>query len=163
MLEPLKKFEALIYRRLGRLPPQGKLHRTAFWLLIVYLLLGIGRLLPNGGGETIAALSFLALCALIVCIIPLFWRWIVRRMMWRVSNRLVVTYLLIGLTPIVLFVTLALVAAYVFSGQFATFAATSEINRELAQIAGREPGLFGAHCEGDQGESPAEDDHGARV
>jgi sigma-B regulation protein RsbU (phosphoserine phosphatase) len=135
MFQPLKKFEALVYRRFGRTPPQGKLHRTAFWLLIVYLLLGVGRLLPNGGGQTIAALSFFALCALIVCCVPLFWRWIVRRMMWRVSNRLVVTYLLVGLTPVVLFVTLALVAAYIFSGQFATFAATSEINRELAQIA----------------------------
>src|SRR5271170_1282788 len=135
MFQPMKKFEALVYRRLGRVPPQGKLHRTAFWLLVVYLVLGLGRLLPGGGGQTIAGLSFLVLCALIVCCIPLFWRWIVRRLMWKVSNRLVVTYLLIGFTPVVLFVTLALVATYVFSGQFATFAATSEINRELAHIA----------------------------
>ena len=135
MFAPLKNFETLVYRRLGRLPPQGKLHRTAFWLLVIYLLLGVGRLWPGGGSETIAALSFLVLCALIVCCIPLFWRWVVRRLMWKVSNRLVVTYLLIGLTPVVLFVTLAVVAAYVFSGQFATFAANAEINRELAHVA----------------------------
>jgi sigma-B regulation protein RsbU (phosphoserine phosphatase) len=153
MFRPLKKFEALVYRRLGRMPPQGKLHRTAFWLLIVYLLLGVGRLLPNGGGQTIAGLSFFALCGLIVCCIPLFWRWIVRRMMWRVSNRLVVTYLLVGLTPVVLFVTLALVAAYIFSGQFATFAATSEINRELAQIAA-ENRAFSVHIAKEIKENP---------
>ncbi len=153
MFQPLKKFEALVYRRLGRVPPQGKLHRTAFWLLVVYLLLGIGRLLPNSGGQTIAALSFFALCGLIVCCVPLFWRWIVRRMMWRVSNRLVVTYLLIGLTPIVLFVTLALVAAYVFSGQFATFAAHSEIERELAQIAA-ENRAFSVHIAKEIKENP---------
>ncbi len=135
MARPLKKFEALVYRRLGRLPPQGKLHRTAFWLLVIYLLLGAGRLLPGGGGQTIAGLSFLVLCALIVCCIPLFWRWVMQRLLWKVSNRLVVTYLLMGLAPLVLFATLALVAGYVFSGQFATFAATSEIDRELAHIA----------------------------
>lgn len=153
MFQPLKKFEALVYRRLGRTPPQGKLHRTAFWLLMVYLLLGVGRLLPNGGGQTIAALSFFALCALIVCCVPLFWRWIVRRMMWRVSNRLVVTYLLVGLTPVVLFVTLALVAAYVFSGQFATFAAHSEIERELAHIAA-ENRAFSVHIAKEIKENP---------
>src|SRR5277367_5947664 len=153
MFAPLKKFEVLVYRRLDRVPPQGKLHRTAFWLLVIYLVLGLGRLLPGGGGETIAALSFLVLCALIVCCIPLFWRWIVRRLMWKVSNRLVVTYLLIGLTPVVLFVTMALVAAYVFSGQFATFAATSEIHREMAHI-GAENRAFSVHIARELRENP---------
>src|SRR5277367_3048029 len=135
MAQPLKNFEALVYRRLGRTPPQGKLHRTAFWLLVIYLLLGLGRLLPGQGGQTIAGLSFLVLCALVVCCIPLFWRWVMSRLLWKLSNRLVVTYILMGLPPLVLFATLALVAGYVFSGQFATFAATSEIDRELAHIA----------------------------
>jgi phosphoserine phosphatase RsbU/P len=153
MFAPLKKFEVLVYRRLDRVPPQGKLHRTAFWLLVIYLVLGLGRLLPGGGGETIAALSFLVLCALIVCCIPLFWRWVVRRLMWKVSNRLVVTYLLIGLTPVVLFVTLALVAAYVFSGQFATFAASAEINRELAHVAA-ENRAFSVHIARELKENP---------
>src|SRR5271163_4289910 len=136
MSQPLKKFEAFAYRRLGRVPPETRLHRFAFWLLIIYLILGVGRLSTQGNwGQFFAGISFLVLCALLVCCIPLFWRWVMRLLMWKVSNRLVVTYLLIGLTPVVLFVTLALVATYVFSGQFATFAATSEINRELAHIA----------------------------
>ncbi len=153
MFQQLKKFEALVYRRLGRVPPTGKVHRLAFWLLIVYLLLGVGRLLPGGGGQTIAALSFFVLCALIVCCVPLFWRWVARRLMWKVSNRLVVTYLLVGLTPVVLFATLALVAAYIFSGQFATFAATSEINRELAQVAA-ENRAFSVHVARELKENP---------
>ncbi len=153
MSQPLKKFEAVVYRRLGRVPPQGKLHRAAFWLLVLYLVLGLGRLRPGSWGETISGLSFLVLCALIVCCIPLFWRWIVRRLMWKVSNRLVVTYLLIGLTPVVLFVTMALVAAYVFSGQFATFAATSEIHREMAHI-GAENRAFSVHIARELRENP---------
>jgi sigma-B regulation protein RsbU (phosphoserine phosphatase) len=135
MAQPLKQFESLIYKRLGRMPPQGKLHRSAFWLLIVYMALGLGHWLPGGWGRGFSDLSYWVLCALIVCSIPLLWRWVFRRLMWKVSNRLVVTYLLVGLTPVVLFVTLALVAAYAFSGQFATFAASSEIDRELSHIA----------------------------
>jgi sigma-B regulation protein RsbU (phosphoserine phosphatase) len=135
MPSPLAKFETLIYRRVGRVPPRGKLPRTAFWLLVVYLALGAGRLLPGGWGSGFADLSLWILCALVLCCLPLLWHWVFRRMMWRVSNRLVVTYLLVGLTPVVLFVTLALVAAYIFSGQFATFAASAEVDRELSHIA----------------------------
>jgi phosphoserine phosphatase RsbU/P len=153
MLQPFKRVEGYVYRRLGRVPPAGKLHRLAFWLLIVYLLLGVGRLLPGGVGQTFAGLSFLVLFALIVCCIPLFWRWVVRRLMWKVSNRLAVTYVLVGLTPVVLFATLALVAAYVFSGQFATFAAHSEIERELAQIAS-EDRAFSVHIARELKENP---------
>jgi len=144
MASPLKKFETLVYKRFRRVPPESRWHRSAFWLLAAYLVMGLIRLVPGADGETLRGLSFLALCALVVCCVPLFWRWVVRRLMWRVSNRLVVTYLLVGLTPVVLFVTLALVAAYVFSGQFATFAASAEIDRELSHIAG-ENRAFSVH------------------
>ena len=153
MAQPLKNFEAMVYRRLGRVPPGTKLHRAAFWLLIAYLALGPGRLLSGMWGEAFAALSFLVLCALIVCCAPLFWRWVMRRLMWKVSNRLVVTYLLMALAPLVLFATLALVAAYVFYGQFATFAATSEINRELSHIAA-ENRAFAVHLAREVEENP---------
>ena len=129
------------------------MHRVAFWLLILYLLLGIGRFLPGNWGSGFASVSFLVLCALVVLAVPLFWRWVVRRVMWKVSNRLVVTYLLIGLPPLVLSVTLALVAAYAFSGQFATFAAMSEINRELSQI-GAENRAFSVHIAKELKETP---------
>ena len=56
--------------------------------------------------------------------------------LWKVRNRLIVTYLLMGLAPVVLFATLsATIAAYVFSGQFATFAATSELESALGRLS----------------------------
>ena len=156
MARPLKSFEVLVYRRLRREPPHSKLHRTAFWLVILYLLLGLGRLLSGTWGETFSLLGFLVLCALIVCCVPLAWRWIVSRLLWKVSNRLIVTYLLMGLAPVVLFATLALVAAYVFSGQFATFAAKAEMNRELARIAA-DNRAFVEHVAHDVEANPAAD------
>ena len=153
MPSPFKKFETIVYRRLGRLAPETRLHRSAFWLLTAYLLVGLIRFIPGTDGQSLRALSFFLLCALVICCIPLFWRWVVRRLMWRVSNRLVITYLLIGLTPVVLFVTLALVAAYLFSGQFATFAASSEIDRELSHIAS-ENRAFSVHIARELKDSP---------
>ena len=65
MFEPLKKFEAVVYRRLGRVAPTGRIHRLAFWLLVLYLLLGTGRLLPGSWGLLFSTLSFLVLCVLV--------------------------------------------------------------------------------------------------
>jgi sigma-B regulation protein RsbU (phosphoserine phosphatase) len=131
----LRNFEVRVFRRLRRDPPQGRIHRLAFWLLVSYVLLALGRILPGGAGTFFRTISALTLFVLIVLCIPLLWRYIFGRLLWRVSNRLVVTYVLMALTPVVLFATLASILLYVFSGQFAIFAATAEINAELDHIA----------------------------
>ena len=130
-----KRFERKVYHWLRREPPRGRLHRWAFWLLISYLLLGIGRMLHGGLRTYSEDISGFILFALIVCCIPLVWRWVFARLLWKVRNRLAVTYLLIGLAPVLLLVTLGLIAAYAFAGQFASFATTAEIDKELAHIA----------------------------
>jgi phosphoserine phosphatase RsbU/P len=130
-----RNFETKVFRRLRRDPPRSKIHRLAFWLLIVYIVLALGRIIPGSAGVFFQAISSITLFVLIVLCIPLLWRWVFGRLLWKVRNRLVVTYLLMALTPVVLFVTLALILLYVFSGQFAIFAATAEINAELAHIA----------------------------
>ena len=131
----LRNFEAGVFRRVRRDPPQGKVHRIAFWLFVFYLALSLGRLLPGSAGLFFGGLSVLTLMLLVIFCIPLLWRWIFGRLLWKVRNRLVVTYLLMGLAPVVLFVTLASILLYVFSGQFAIFAATAEITSELGHIA----------------------------
>ena len=56
-------------------------------------------------------------------------------MLWSLRNKLVLTYLLIGLAPVVLFVTLASVLAYIAAGQFAIHLADSRIQTELNQMS----------------------------
>src|SRR5580692_9628707 len=131
----LRNFEAGVFRRVRREPPQGKVHRIAFWLFIFYLSLSVGRLLPGQAGVFFGIVSILTLMLLIIFCIPLLWRWIFGRLLWKVRNRLIVTYLLMGLAPVVLFVTLASILLYFLSGQFAIFAATAEITSELGHIA----------------------------
>jgi len=66
-----------------------------------------------------------------------FIRWIFNRVLWTVRSRLIVTCLLMGLAPIVLFGTLAGVAGYLFCGQFATSIAAEWISDSLDRAAER--------------------------
>jgi len=51
------------------------------------------------------------------------------------ANRLIVTYVFIGVIPAVLLVTISYYTLNVFAGQFANFVVTSELNAELRNLA----------------------------
>lgn len=131
----LRNVEVRIFRRLRREAPQGKIHRLAFWLFIIYLALSAGQLLPGTAAIVFQWVSDAVLFLLVILCIPLLAQWIFGRLLWRVRDRLIVTYLLMGLAPVVLFVLLALISLYMFSGQFAIFAATAEASLELEHIS----------------------------
>jgi sigma-B regulation protein RsbU (phosphoserine phosphatase) len=119
----------------------------AFWLFLAYLVFLVAQLLPGAPGAVLHAFSDITLLLLFAFCIPLFSRWLMGYVLWKVRNRLIVTYLLMGLAPVVLFVTLALILLYVFSGQFAIFAANDVIEIERAHIASesRALALHAAH------------------
>jgi phosphoserine phosphatase RsbU/P len=153
MPSPLHNIERRIFGLFHREPPQNWLVRVEFWLVLFYLVLFPGQVLPGGLGYGIRVISGLLFFAVILFAIPIAIRWISARFLWKVRNRLIITYLLMGLAPIVLFVTLAGIAAYVFCGQFATFAAVSEINVQLAEIEA-ENSVFAAHISHEVQTSP---------
>ena len=57
-----------------------------------------------------------------------------RKLLWRLRNRLIVTYVFIGVIPAVLLVAMAFITIYLFAGQFASFVVTSEINSQLRSL-----------------------------
>jgi sigma-B regulation protein RsbU (phosphoserine phosphatase) len=130
----LRKFEVAVFRLVRRDQPEGFVHRGAFWLFVGYLALSLPGWIPGTFGKFFSDLAALDFFLLLILCVPLLWRFIFLRLLWKVRNRLIVTYLLMGLTPVVLFVTLALILLYVFSGQFAIFAATSVVHDELEHI-----------------------------
>ncbi|HEV2276254.1 MAG TPA: HAMP domain-containing protein, partial [Acidobacteriaceae bacterium] len=127
--------EARVFSLFRREPPRGWVHRSAFWLYLFYLALDISGLLPGEAGLIFRALSRLILFPLTILCVVLLYRWVTGRLLWKVRNRLVVTYLLMGLAPLVLFATLAVLIGYILSGQFATFAATSGFHTELVNLS----------------------------
>jgi sigma-B regulation protein RsbU (phosphoserine phosphatase) len=137
----LRKAEIAITRRVRRNPPQGFVARSAFWLGLIFAALLLLHVLHIWRDDGSTALLILLGMPLSILVLILLWRWIFRRVLWRVRNRLVVTYLLMGLAPVTLFFTLALIASYLFSGQFATFAAFSELNTKQKHLNGENNGF----------------------
>lgn len=87
--------------------------------------------LADGFNSAVIALSSMALVPLLM-IVGL--RWFFARFLWKVRNRLILTYLLMGLAPVVLVASLAGIAGYMFAGQFATDTALSLLDQRTNQI-----------------------------
>ena len=131
----LRKVEARVFKQLRLPAPGGLLGRLAIWLLVFAALTTLCRLLGGKAGQIFFALSLLSTAALFVVLVPLIWRYTIGLFLWKLRNRLIVTYLLMGLAPVVLFVTLIAIATYIFLGQFAIFAADAQFGSLLQQIS----------------------------
>jgi phosphoserine phosphatase RsbU/P len=115
--------------------PKSKLAQTAWYLLgLAIFLFVIQRTLAlfhspygSGLGGWVTFLSILV----IVLFGFLGLRWAKGKMLWRLRNRLIVTYMFIGVIPVVLLVALTLGSFYLFAGQFATFIVTTKLSSEL--------------------------------
>jgi phosphoserine phosphatase RsbU/P len=103
----------------------------AIGLFAVQMLLK--QLAPAWGNSIGGWVRFLAVDAALLFSILAF-RWLKRRILWRLRNRLIVTYVFIGVIPAVLLVAMALITLYGFAGQFAMFVVTSEINAQLRNM-----------------------------
>lgn len=120
------------------LRPTSKVARVACYLLALDVLLFVLQLaggwlkwsFADSLGGWVGFLSFLA----IVLFSVLAFRWIKARMLWRLRNRLIVTYVFIGVIPVVLLVALAVGSFYLFAGQFATFIVTSGLDSQVASL-----------------------------
>ncbi len=71
-------------------------------------------------------------------------RWLRSTLMWRLRNRLIVTYLFIGVIPVGLIAAIVLLGGYLIAAQFAIFLASYDIHTEIdslqeanAELAGR--------------------------
>ena len=118
--------------------PQGRMARLACYLagmaIVLYAIEKLLRLLAPSWGDHLGGwVSFLTYLAIILFTILAF-RWARRRILWRLRNRLIVTYVFIGVIPAVLLIAMALITLYGLAGQFAVFVVTSEVNAQLRSL-----------------------------
>jgi len=112
--------------------PTSRLARTACYLLGLDLLLfALQKFfaqvkVPYGQALSgwVGLLSFLAIILFTLLAI----RWLKAKVLWRLRNRLIVTYIFIGVIPVVLVMAMASITIYLFAGQFANFVVTSELD-----------------------------------
>jgi sigma-B regulation protein RsbU (phosphoserine phosphatase) len=116
-----------------RRPPTG-VAGAVFWLALWFGLLWLLRQVPGVGNTLLSAMQVLVGVALAGLAVPLAWRIVNRHFLWSLRNKLILTYLLIGLAPVVLFVTLAMVSAYIAAGQFSIHLADTRIRQQLDEM-----------------------------
>lgn len=119
-------------------PPQNRLARWGVTLLkyaLAFFVLQVVILVLRlpGSGIVEACVISAAVTALILFGIAGF-SWVRQKLLWRLRNRLIVTYVFIGVIPALLLVAMTSIAFYLFAGQFANFVVTSDINTELKTL-----------------------------
>src|ERR1700761_8204810 len=133
MQEPSSPTRLHVLTKIRERLPTG-LAGAAFWLGLWFCAL-FSRHLYSGGFRTfLGVLQFFVGIALVSVAIPLAWQLIRKHLLWSLRNKLILTYLLIGLAPVILFLTLVGVLAYVAAGQFAIHLTDSRLQAELIQM-----------------------------
>ena len=98
-------------------------------LLTVWLLFGDTEAFRQSFiGPFFGALTFWAVILTCVYYGLRALRWLKRKLLWRVRRRLVITYLFVGLTPIILMTLLGLLSAFGGSGQGMARIITAQVN-----------------------------------
>ncbi len=119
-------------------PPQNRLVLRGLYLIAAALALLVLQLLtqllhlPGSGTFRFCVIAFAVISVLFLFFAGL--GWVRQKLLWRLRNRLIVTYVFIGVIPALLLVAMAFLAFYLFAGQFANFVVTAEINHELQDL-----------------------------
>jgi phosphoserine phosphatase RsbU/P len=118
--------------------PTSKVARAAWYVLaldgLLFVLQLVGGWLKISFADSLGGwVSFLSFVAILLFLV-LALRWVRAKMLWRLRNRLIVTYVFIGVIPVVLLVALAVGSFYLFAGQFATFIVTTGLDSELVSL-----------------------------
>jgi len=118
--------------------PRGRLAFFTLYVLALDLLLlivqRVGGLFRSSFGSSltgwIVLLTVLGLGLLAVLLV----RRVSSKLLWRLRNRLVVTYAFVGVLPLLVLAALAGITLYLFSGQFATYIVTSKLELHLRAL-----------------------------
>jgi sigma-B regulation protein RsbU (phosphoserine phosphatase) len=107
----------------------GKLDKAFAFFLLLYLVL---LLLARGSAFTVVLQVLLIVLG--AWIFLRLTRIALRKAIWRLRNRLLVTYVLIAVVPILLILTLAGLGTYLLAGQVAVYLVRSELDRRVASM-----------------------------
>ena len=115
--------------------PQSRVAWAALYVLALDLLLFAVQWLTRHVSPSMSAslggwVTFLSVLAIVLLAIAGF-RWLRSQLLWRLRNRLIVTYVFIGVIPVFLLALISFITLYLLAGQFASFVVTSDITTRL--------------------------------
>jgi len=131
----LPQFSGARLRIARTLHPRTRWGRTALWsgglsLLLVTLTLLTG----SRSGSTLHGWATFATLVFAVCATLLSFRWARQHVMWRLRHRLIITYIFIGVIPIVLLLMMVSLGSYILTGHFATYVAIADLQSQLQHL-----------------------------
>src|ERR1039458_6082903 len=118
--------------------PQSWIAWAALYVLALDLLLFAVQWLTRRASPVTSAslegwVTFLSLLAIVLLAFAAF-RWLRSQLLWRLRNRLIVTYVFTGVIPVFLLVMISLITLYLLAWQFAGFVVTSDIATHLRSM-----------------------------
>jgi sigma-B regulation protein RsbU (phosphoserine phosphatase) len=120
--------------------PKSRVARAVWFVLGLDLLLfwfqRALRLFHSSYGQSLAGWIIFLSIVVIALLTVLAYRWLKIRLLWRLRNRLIVTYIFIGVIPAILLIAMYFISTYLFAGQFANFVVTSELQTQLRGMEG---------------------------
>ncbi len=115
--------------------PTSRLGKITLWFGMLALVLQLWSVIARAASGTMLSVwASLITYVFAACLVIRGYRWARKELMWRLRNRLIVTYVFIGVIPIVLLISMFLLAAYLFAGQFATYVALADLDIELQHL-----------------------------
>lgn len=127
--------------------PKSLVGKYTIYLGIVDLALWlVRRVMKLARPQSDFAGGWLTFLTYILAFLALVWlfKWVRRTWMWRLRNRLIVTYVFIGVFPVVLLLSIFALATWLFVGQFAASLVSTDFNLELHRLDSANDTLMGA-------------------
>ncbi len=117
----------------GLWPRSATAHFTLYLVALAVIFQLVSRVWSNFSATASVLSLWTGILTLIATLLLLFLvlRWSRRYLLWRLRNRLIVTYMFIGVIPVVLILAIVFIAGYLFAGQFATFIAVEAIDEQV--------------------------------
>lgn len=116
--------------------PRSGLARFTVWAVGLYViseLLALAIPSPKWSGTFSSWASFFEFVAICTGTWLLI-RWIRTRLLWRLRNRLIVTYVFIGVIPVVLILTMVIIAGYILGNQLTTMLVHRDLQAEVLSL-----------------------------
>lgn len=114
----------------------SRLARIQRITLILFVVLVTGELVAWTTGSTVLGGDLPILLWIVFAVLLSFMllQPVTRRMVWRVRNRLLVTYFLVGVLPTLLILTMVIISVFALLGAMVSYLCRSELDRQLGQL-----------------------------
>jgi sigma-B regulation protein RsbU (phosphoserine phosphatase) len=98
------------------------------------LLVALCRITGSPSGSKLNGWATFITLVFAFCVSWLTFHWVRLKLMWRLRHRLIVTYIFVGVIPILLLLLMAFMGSYLCAGQFATYVVISDLQSTLQNL-----------------------------